>query len=342
MYDENRVIKDLRVLTEEFIPSRILHRDGQMKTLRDCLLPVLKGVRARDSFLVGTPGTGKTCISTYVVEELKKQCPVLTSYVNCWVSSSRFKILYTILQEFGLFVHRKGVPTDELLDTLLHKVEGKSCVVILDEADQIEDFRVLYDLLQGVVSLIMISNSETALEAADPRVRSRLASTEQIHFPPYSVREVTDILKDRKEWGLLPGAIKNSQLETIAELSGGDARMALAILSHAAQKAEQADLEKIPDSFIEDSHSRALSHTKERPLEKLTPHQKIILEIIKEKGKINSGELFSILEKNSEKEKLERIVDRTFRKHMERLVRQGLVSASGEGRWREYSIGKED
>lgn len=340
MSGDNRIIRDFRVLTEDFIPSRIVSRDGQLKAIRDCLKPVLRKLPARNSFLFGVPGTGKTCISQYVLEELKKQYPVMTSYVNCWLSPSRFKILYTILQEFGLFVHRKGVPTDELLDTLAHKIEGKPCVVILDEVDQIEDFRVLYDLLEGGVALVMISNAETALANADPRVRSRLASAENIPFPRYSTKEIAEILKDRKEWGLVPGAVKKQQLDKIAECSEGDARVALKVLANSAQKAEEKNLEKIPDSFIESSFSLAVSHTKERPLEKLSPHQKIIVDIVKEKGSVSSGELFEILEKKSNESGLEEIVDRTFRKHMERLVKSGFVSAKGEGRWREYFLGE--
>ena len=40
MYDENRIIKDARVLKEHFIPSRVLHREGQLDSIRNCLKPM--------------------------------------------------------------------------------------------------------------------------------------------------------------------------------------------------------------------------------------------------------------------------------------------------------------
>ena len=70
MYEENRIIKDARVLKEEFIPSRVLHREGQLDAIRNCLKPTLKEMEPRNIFIFGSPGTGKTCISRYVAEEL--------------------------------------------------------------------------------------------------------------------------------------------------------------------------------------------------------------------------------------------------------------------------------
>lgn len=332
--EENKIIRDLRVLAEDFLPSRIVHRDGELKALRDCVLPVTRDQKPRHSFLHGPPGTGKTCLSQYVVEELRKVSPVQIFYVNCWEDSTSFKILYTILKEMGAFIHRKGTPTDELVETFRNKVEGKECIVVLDEVDQLEEDKILYDLLQEGVGLVMISNSETALYQADPRIRSRLASADTIPFRPYSIRDLADILKDRMEWGLVPGTIRNSQLERIAEIARGDARIALGVLSLAARKAEDQDMEKIPDSLLEGALPLFQKDSRKRALEKLNPSQKMVVEVLREKGKIKSGDLYSLVNKKSEEE----MVERTFRKQMEKLVRTGLVSSEGEGRWREYSL----
>ncbi len=342
MYEENHIIKDARVLREEFIPGRVLHREGQLDAIRNCMKPILKGLEPRNIFIFGSPGTGKTCISRYVAEELSSHSTTaMSSYINCWECSSRFKILYSVLQGLGapLAAHRKGTPTDELLEGVKKRLEERHCVIILDEVDKLEDDRVLYDLATlHNACLIMISNSETALHAADPRVRSRLASSEQLEFPSYKDSEMFGILRDRAHWGMLPGSIKNAQLERIASSSEGDSRVAISTLRMVAEDAENQDLESVPDSMIDRAVSRALKRSSERSLEMLSPHQRLAVEILKLEGSMESGELFRRFQKLAAQKGLSSIVDRTFRKHMDRLTQLGMVGSEGEGRWRVYSL----
>jgi cell division control protein 6 len=341
--EPNSIIRELEVLTEHFIPSRIVHRDGQLKAIRDSLKPIMSGMNARNMFLHGPPGTGKTCMSRYVVGELKEQAPVLTSYINCWECRSRFKILFSLLQELGLrfSLHRRGMPTDELLEMLDRKAKDTHCVFILDEVDQLEDSSILYDLANiPKVSIVMIANEETALHRSEPRIRSRLASSDRIEFTLYSEREIFDILRDRAGWGLMPGAVKNAQLESIASASGGDARIAIGALRTAAEDAENQDLDSIPDGYIERAVSN-IAGKKESRVEDLNPHERLIVEILKDKRNLDSGELFRMLQESSKRQSIDDIVDRTFRKYMDSLVRHGFVSSSGEGRWRTYSIAEQ-
>ena len=342
MYEENRIIKDARVLREEFIPNRVLHREGQLDAIRNCLKPIVKDMEPRNIFVHGSPGTGKTCIARFVAGELSAHTTtVQSSYINCWECPSRFKILYSILQDMGLTlsVHRKGTPTDELLDNIRKRLEKNYCVIILDEADKLEDDRILYDIsrLEGAC-LILLSNSETALHAADPRVRSRLASAENIEFPVYSDGEILDILKDRAEWGMLPGVIKNCQLETIASASSGDCRVAIGTLRIIAEDAENQDLESVPDVMIEKALPRAMQSSTKRNLEMLPSHQRLIMDILALENTLDGGELFKRFQKLSPQRSLSRVTDRTFRNHMDKLTHLGLVSVEGRGRWKTYSI----
>jgi len=345
MFDgENRIIKNAQVLTEHFIPSRVLHRDGQLTAIRDNIKPLIENRAPRNMMLVGKPGTGKTCISRYVTDEfMSHTSSALSSYINCWECASRFKVLYAILQSLGmvLSVHRKGTPTDELLEKLRSKVKDTPFVVILDEADQLEDDKVLYDLISlPNTCIVLIANEPTLLYEIDPRIRSRLASLENIEFPAYRTNEILEILNDRKEWGLVPGAIKNKQLERISESSEGDARIAIDVLKIVAERAEREGLESIPDDYIEQALPRARISNREKNEERLNPHQKILLELIKAGGKIDSGTLYRELQAKAKEDGLEEIVDRTFRKYMDKLVRYRFVESSGTGRWRIYHIPK--
>ncbi|QQG39963.1 MAG: orc1/cdc6 family replication initiation protein [Candidatus Aenigmatarchaeota archaeon] len=341
MYPENQIIKDARVLTEHFIPSRVGHRDGQISTLRDCLLPITHKKQMRNVFLYGPPGSGKTCLGRYVCEELTAHTPTAAYvYVNVWKHPSRFKILLSVVNALGvvLSVHRKGTPTDELLDALRKKAKDRYVVVILDEIDKAEDANVLYDILETAnVGLVLISNEATALHSADQRIRSRLSSAEYIEFYGYKDDELADILKDRAEWGLVPGVVKRSQFDTIAEHANGDARVAIDTLRVAAEIAENADAAKITDAHIQKALPRAAVLSDAKKLEMLNVHQKVLYDVISKRGSVESTVLYQEYERAMRSQKLEPMVERTLRKYMDRLVVSGMVEAKGDGRWRTYA-----
>ena len=342
--EENRIVKNSEALTTFFIPSRLAHRDGQLKAIRDSLNPVTKNLQPRNVFLFGKPGTGKTCMARYVLEELQENSGTERCYINCWEAPGRFKILYTILEKLGqtLSIHRKGMPTDTLLELLKKKVQYGYLVVVLDEVDQLEDDKVIYDLLTiPQTALILISNFSTSLFKLDPRIRSRLASADNIEFPAYTTSEITDILADRASWALVPGVITKSQLERIAQASAGDARVAIDLLRIVSDSAENQDMEKITDTLITSSIKSTLPKAqgakREEKTKTLNQYQKAILELLKP-GQMDSGTLYQKLSETIKKQNLEPIVDRTFRKYIDRLIQARLVSASGTGRWRTYSI----
>lgn len=343
MYPERSIIRDARVLTEQFIPSRVMHREGQLYAIRDCLKPLLEGPSPRHIFIHGRPGTGKTCIARYVAGELESySSEIVQSYSNCWENQSRFRILYNILRDVtgSPFVHRKGTPTDEILDTIRRELSEKKCVVILDEVDRIEEDDVLYDLTaMKNVCIVMIANSATALHAVDQRIRSRLMSAANIEFPPYRTSEIEAILSDRAEWGLFQGAARKTQLSRIAQAAGGDCRAAIDILRVAAEDAERKGEDAISDKTIEAALPKAGMFRKQLSLGGLNGHEKLIVEILDEHKSLDSGELFRKVLEMSEKRGMEQIVDRTFRNYAERLARGSFIESSGSGRWRKFSTG---
>ncbi|MCK5333880.1 MAG: hypothetical protein KAJ24_05170, partial [Candidatus Aenigmarchaeota archaeon] len=71
----------------------------------------------------------------------------------------------------------------------------------------------------------------------------------------------------------------------------------------------------------------------EQVLAILTEHHRALYNIIREKGKISSPELFEEYKKTAVKP----ISERTYRAYMEKLVTRRLVNMFGDVRWREYS-----
>jgi len=114
-------------------------------------------------------------------------------YINCWQNFSEFRTLYRILEGLGktVDIHRQSTPRDELFERL-RTYDGPPCVVILDEADQLEDKRLLYTLHElPQFSMLLIANRERDLFAnADERLTSRLTGCERVRFDRYDSEEL--------------------------------------------------------------------------------------------------------------------------------------------------------
>lgn len=333
----NTIIEDARVLTADFLPNRMVHRNPQIQEIKKNLEPILEGNSPRNMLLYGPPGTGKTTMAEYVVDELQKHSSeVMYGRVNCWRYPSRFKVYYNLLQDLGVnLIHRTGTPTDELVDKFRNKVGKRPSIIILDEVDQIEEERILYDFArENNAALIMIANKETALYQVDDRIRSSLEGTKEVHFPAYSQEQLIDILQDRVKWGLAGDVIESSMLHRIANRADGDARVAINALRIAAEEAENQDKEQVTKKVVEDALPEAEKQNKSKSIDKLNKHQEAMYQIIREEGEIEPGELYEKYREEIEEPK----VERTLRKYLKKMDHYRLIQSEGEGRWRKYRV----
>jgi orc1/cdc6 family replication initiation protein len=332
----NRIIEDARVLTADYLPNRMVHRDGEREAVARNLEPVLEGEPPINMMLYGPPGTGKTATARYVTRELEKHSPdLLTAEIDCFRQPSRFELYYRLVTETGEFVTRDGTSTGELVDSFERKAREKPIVVLVDEADQIRDEKILFDLSRFQrVGIVMTANRREAFADADSRIRSSFSTLDEVKFSPYTAEELTDILLDRRKFGLKPESVSREQLERIAERSNGDARVAIGALRIAAQKAENQDLEEIPEEVVEDSFSDAVEENRSMSLEKLNRHQRVLYDQLKESGELGSGELFDRYRDEVEDPR----TDRTLRRYMKKMESYGLVEVKGAKRGRKYAL----
>jgi len=334
---QGRVIHDLAPLTEEFVPEELPHREEHRKEIEKTLEPLLKGYRPQPLLLHGPSGTGKTSLANDVAEQLAEDSTNLkTCYVNCWIDYSRFRALYSIVQQIAspLLIHRKGTPTDELVERFERVLSNSRCLVVLDEVDQLRDKDTLYMLARPGVGLIFIADTEDALLDANMRTRSRLGAMNLIRFEAYTTDELVTILRERARLALHPKAISDEQLNAIASSARGDARRAIETLRFAAAKAQREGQETVLESDIEKAVPEARRLSNERGISKLNAHQRVLYSIVQEFKEISSAELY--------RHYYDQVDDpvrvRTLRNYLQKLAFAGFIRARGTGRWRTYSL----
>lgn len=330
------MIADARVLRPEFIPRDVVHRDAEVSHLSSALRPITEGDPAETALLYGPSGVGKTCIARFTVQRLRENAlNVDRQYVNCWEDNTRFKTLYRLLEGLNraFDVHRQSTPKDELLERL-RTYDGPPYVVILDEADQLEDTGILYDLyrIPGLTMVLIANREEELFSRFDDRLVSRLQTSTRVRFEKYDLDELVEILEDRVQWGLRDGVVTTDQLETIADAAAGDARVAIGILRTAARRTKQRDTETISDENIAEAVPEAKAEVKQKNTEKLTADQRTLYEIIAKRGVIAPGELYERYTERVSEPKTKRMV----RNYLQKLCHYNLVVAEGENRGRTY------
>lgn len=332
------MIRDARVLRAGFVPREVEHRDAAVNHLASILEPATAGDPADTAVVTGPSGAGKTCIAKFVTERLREAAlDVETTYVNCWRNYTRFRTLYQVLDDCGktVDIKRQSTPHDELVDRL-QRYDGPRRVVILDEADQLADPDVIYHLHSlAQFAVILIANREADLFGrVDDRLVSRLRASEHVHLEQYHDHQLLDILEARVKWGLDPESITTGQLQRIADAAAGDARLAIGILRTAASTAERAGADTITDERLLDAAEDARAELRQKNLESLTPHQRVIYEIIRTDGPLAPGDIHT----RYESEVGEPRTQRTVRTYLSKLEQYNIIEAWGTSRDRKYDV----
>ncbi|EMA69271.1 Cdc6/Cdc18 family protein [Halorubrum kocurii] len=332
------MIRDARVLRAGFVPREVEHRDAEVNHLSSVLEPITNGEPADTAIVTGPSGVGKTCVSKFVTERLREEVlDVEATYVNCWRNYSRFRTLYQILDDIGatIDIHRQSTPHDELIDRL-QQYDGPRTVVILDEVDQLEDPSLIYDLhSMEQFAVICIANKEEELfSRVDDRLVSRLRSSEHVRMDKYHNEQLYDILSARTKWGLEEGVITDNQLYQIADAAAGDARLAIGMLRSAASTAARENHEAITNNILLDAAEDARAQIKQKSLDSLTPHQRVVYDIVRDHGPLGPSDIHDRYTEAVDDPRTKR----TVRTYLSKMAQYNLLEAEGTSRDREYSL----
>ncbi len=344
--DEKSVFRDERVLTPDYLPEDLIHREAQIKEMASTLRSVVKGKKPENMLIIGPPGTGKTTCAKYVLNQLSEYSKrALAIYINCWELSTRHAILNKLATSLGEIVPRRGVATDEVTEKISEflRKEKRIPVIVLDEVDrlvisQYGEESILYDLarsqeiLGSEIAIIGISNGESFLSKLDARITSSF-SQHRLYFKQYTPSQLKDILNARSKEAFKRGSLGKEVIPLCAATGakkGGDARVSISTLWRAGKLADRKNSSTVEIEHVKEVSPEKTEHEHNTMLE---PLEKKILSLIKKKP-YTSGELYQEL-------KSDLITDRTVRNHLSKLEKLGLIETevkADKGRTRKIKL----
>src|SRR3989344_2314746 len=269
-------------LDPDFIPPLVKYRENEETEIAHCIQPLLQGRNGKHVLISGVPGIGKTLVVKQVFKQMEEETSeVYFLYVNCWKKESPYKILLELCHQLQYkWVMNKNF--DDLLRAVSELVNQKSAVIVLDEADKIQDYSILYTLLESLhrKSLILISNTKYLLSLIDDRIKSRLMPS-LLDFRSYTYDEVHGILEERVKYVFVRGVLDSSCLDLIAEkaFEAKDLRKGLFLLKESGEIAESSSSRKILSSHTEKALSKLADFIHKE--EDLNSEEKTILDIVK-------------------------------------------------------------
>ncbi len=309
------VFRDPVVLDYDFQPKVLKYREQEQMQFAAAIRPLLQEHNGRNLFVYGPPGVGKTTACKHVLRELEETTGgVVTIYVNCWKENTTFKIFYKICEALGykFLVNQK---TSELFSLIKAKLNKGSVVFVFDEIDKLEETDFLYTILEDIYrkSIFLLTNYRDSYSEMDERIRSRLGP-EFVFFRPYAEQEVAGILRERRDYGFMPGCWEEEAFQEIIEqcVQAKDLRIGLYLMRETGNLAEERSSRLITMAHVADAVKKVEDfHIK--PKEGLDPELLQLLTFIQNNSGKKIGELYSSY--------MERGGDMSYKSFQRRIVK---------------------
>jgi cell division control protein 6 len=295
------VFKDETKLDMNYVPSRLPHRDSELRLLMQFFSFMLQFPEkmAQRVMITGDVGTGKTVLSQrfgadMTREAVKREINLHYVQVNCReYRGSLFLILHHIVSVFHPNFPRRGYSAEELLRILLQILDEENAYVILslDEFESLverEGSEAVYKLtrLQEIrqnkpqrLSLICVLRNLKVIEQLDASAKSTLQSN-IISLEKYSKPQLIDILDDRVSLAFKPLTVPEDTASLIAELAfseGGNARFGIELLWRAGKYADAEDLGVVTPECVRKAVSSIYPAIRKSELALLGFHEKLFL-----------------------------------------------------------------
>jgi archaeal cell division control protein 6 len=342
------------ILRESYLPTRLPHREHQIRQVAEILAPALQGEVPSNLLIYGKIGTGKTAVVAQVRKDMQRRTDGHARVTFIDVNCGNIDTPYSLLQTIGNSIatsESDRIPTGWSLDRVQSAMRqfmddrNGTVVLILDEIDRLvarSGDGVLYTLSQintelksARMVLVGISNDLRFTNNLDARVRSRL-NEEKILFPPYDAPQLQDILRDRARDVFRDGVVDAGVIErcaAYAALENGDARRALALLRVAAEVAERDRAKRITSEHVVRAKSRLEQDIIVDCCRTLPPHCKVLLYAIlqsfeRRRGGVLTGEVYEGYSRLSQRLGLSPLHARSISNYLSELETLGLIRAT--------------
>ena len=342
------------VLRDSYVPSRLPHREQQIRQVAEILAPALRGDLPSNLLIYGKIGTGKTAVVAQVRQDLQRRTEAASAVTFVTLNCGNIDTPYSLLQTISNGLAKSEadrIPTGWSLDRVqagmrrLMDVKGGIILLVLDEVDRLvarSGDNVLYTLSQinteldnARLALIGISNDLKFTNHLDARVRSRL-NEEKVLFPPYDATQLQDILRDRAREAFRDGVVDPGVVErcaAYAALENGDARRALALLRLAAEMAERDRAKRITPDHVVKAKNRLEQDIIVDCCRTLPPHCKVLLYAIlqsfeRRRNGVLTGEVYDSYRRLAERLGLQPLHARSISNYVSELESLGLIRAT--------------
>jgi len=279
----------------DYIPEVMVGRETIQETMAGKFHSIAHPNGSSNVVITGPVGSGKTLLARTFCRDieyhLRNKRPLRSVHINCRNATTNVRVAQRIVQSLDPGHPDRGLSMGELLSSLrkLLRNNGRHLIVVLDEVDHLlrkSGNDLIYQLLRidedqegsGTLSLILISQ-EQILDVLENAVISRFGHTNHIPVPPYDMKGLLAIARQRAEDALNPRSWDENILELIATSAApsGDARQVIELLGAAVEHAESDGHKNIMPEHVQTKARDVPQVMPEDVLDELSGHSMLVL-----------------------------------------------------------------